>query len=496
MANFLAGLQSRAHASDKACKRAQAGPKAKAVGLCAGAVGLDALRGPLVAAAAAPAAPSQPPYADSVPFGPPLDALLAAAGPLVGAEQARDLRQLSSDAAHARSCLEPVELLRAARLLAASAAASLSGEAAAAAAVPAGAARGAIADDHGQVLALLHSSVAVARALLSLQAALLRHRAECFPWGFRRPLLDGLLEWASLARAAQAAQWCAVHYGDAAGGCWGSPGAARPKGAPIRPADGGPLELLRAIAELIAGTGPYGAGRCGDAGASEAAADGQLPSVQPDNLGRTGVFDNHEWLRRTSKKKRLMAQVLREILAGAGPVQEDPGDGGVPVLLDLGAGAGGYAAFLNRTGLVRHLDLSEPLPRRGAPEPAAWVLCLEVRLYAVFCCSNLGSLVGHALVLSWAPPEKCGLGWGHLNCRDPPAVEGLLSSIAGLVKDEEGTLRLRAAAELPWLRGGVLMLRRGREPEARGAPRVVQHLPLPSLCRRRCPLPFHHTVLP
>jgi len=154
-----------------------------------------------------------------------------------------------------------------------------------------------------------------------------------------------------------------------------------------------------------------------------------------------------------------------------------------PRVLDLGAGGGGYAEHLNRTGLVAaqafdatpsverltggsvlQLDLAAGGP---LPAPGAWALCLEVAEHvpaerAELLARTLGRLALRALVVSWARPEGCGLGWGHRNCLAPDDVVALFERCAQIRVDWPGTERLRDAASLPWTRQGVLLLRRFR----------------------------------
>lgn len=206
-----------------------------------------------------------------------------------------------------------------------------------------------------------------------------------------------------------------------------------------------------------------------------------------DNLGDHGVFDSFELLRRDTFNgwfvdQGLIAQVLREVVADC-PPSVDPTDAELVRVLDLGAGSGAYADFMNRTGLVaahaydaipdaakltagrvQHLNLAWPLSKQKTPDPAAWVLCLEVAEHVPprdgdTLVRNLGALASRALVISWAAPEKCGLGWGHLNCLPSETVAARFAQLTGLQLDEAGTARLRRSARISWIQSGVLLFR-------------------------------------
>merc|ERR1712113_441542 len=110
------------------------------------------------------------------------------------------------------------------------------------------------------------------------------------------------------------------------------------------------------------------------------------------------------------------------------------------------------------------------------------VLCLEVseRIAedrTVTFARNLGALAQRALVVSWAAPEKCGLGWGHVNCRSRDEVIALLETHTKLKIDVPGTDRLRRAAQISWIRDNVLLFRQHQATAACRGQHAFQQMP-------------------
>ena len=186
-------------------------------------------------------------------------------------------------------------------------------------------------------------------------------------------------------------------------------------------------------------------------------------------------------------------------------------------VIDLGAGGGHYAAHFNKTGLISarafdapvnlltiektQADLADELGRFTYPTSVAYldagkallsapsasalstptsafprsdlVFCIEVAEHVeasqleVFL-ANLDYLGRRGMVLSWAS-EKCGLGWGHVNCLEHvereagspkfgtpyASVQELIEEKTGYVLDVKETERLRAASEISWIQNSV-----------------------------------------
>lgn len=187
-----------------------------------------------------------------------------------------------------------------------------------------------------------------------------------------------------------------------------------------------------------------------------------------------GRFSTMEVLRRDTFEewtadKGLLRGLLRHVF---------PKDA---VVADLGAGTGHYARWLNETGLVTAVAFDGApdieLVSRGAVATANlgrelrlwrtfdWALCLEVAehipptLTRVFL-RNLEALATTGVILSWATPDA--LGMGHANPKREEEVLQLVALHAGSLRyDPVLTMRLRAAATVPYIRNTVMVLKKG-----------------------------------
>eukprot|EP00747_Dinoflagellata_sp_TGD_P209574 gnl/TRDRNA2_/TRDRNA2_82957_c0_seq1.p1 gnl/TRDRNA2_/TRDRNA2_82957_c0~~gnl/TRDRNA2_/TRDRNA2_82957_c0_seq1.p1 ORF type:complete len:526 (+),score=91.38 gnl/TRDRNA2_/TRDRNA2_82957_c0_seq1:55-1578(+) len=148
-------------------------------------------------------------------------------------------------------------------------------------------------------------------------------------------------------------------------------------------------------------------------------------------------------------------------------------------VLDLGAGSGQYAKWLNDTGLftayafdgspdielvtkgaVLGADLGRPLDLWRKFD---WALCLEVAEHVPpeltqQLLQNIDKHVNEGVVLSWARPGPEGVSF--INPRTEAEVASLVRASTGLFVNEELTNKLRGAASLQHLRDTVLVLTR------------------------------------
>jgi cyclopropane fatty-acyl-phospholipid synthase-like methyltransferase len=149
-------------------------------------------------------------------------------------------------------------------------------------------------------------------------------------------------------------------------------------------------------------------------------------------------------------------------------------------LLELGAGMGCYSRYFFESkllpgiaslegasnigeltnGFVSYADLT----RKDITKPWGkfdWVLCLEVvehipSKFEDVVLDNIVHSATEGIVLSWAVPEQPGNG--HVNLRDNAYVVNAMET-RGLTYDSNLTESLRAAADLVWFKGSLMIFR-------------------------------------
>eukprot|EP00397_Hematodinium_sp_SG-2012_P018189 GEMP01018622.1.p1 GENE.GEMP01018622.1~~GEMP01018622.1.p1 ORF type:complete len:543 (+),score=122.54 GEMP01018622.1:81-1709(+) len=207
-----------------------------------------------------------------------------------------------------------------------------------------------------------------------------------------------------------------------------------------------------------------------------------------DNLGAHGTFDVLDILRRDTfdgwwTDYGVIGIFLQLVVAD----NRAPG----ATVLDIGAGGGHYSTFLNRTGLVtafavdaaggedelqrytgskvQFFDAQEPVVNSPyASRQFDYILCLEVAEHIkpdkthIFV-RNLDLLGKRGLVLSWAQEESCGLGWGHVNCRNTEDVIFLMEKSTSYRVDLDITAHLRAKSQISWIAKTVLYFSKPQE---------------------------------
>jgi SAM-dependent methyltransferase len=147
-------------------------------------------------------------------------------------------------------------------------------------------------------------------------------------------------------------------------------------------------------------------------------------------------------------------------------------------VLELGAGIGRYADYIQQTGRVgavtafdgvadivsrtngrvQHANLAEPHDFGSFD----WVMSLEVgeHIPAEFAEVFLDNITKHAkkgVLLSWAVPNQ--IGTGHVNNQPNEVVIDWMRS-SGFHYDECAALFLRASATLGWFRNTIMVFRR------------------------------------
>ena len=153
-------------------------------------------------------------------------------------------------------------------------------------------------------------------------------------------------------------------------------------------------------------------------------------------------------------------------------------------VMELGAGMGCYTYHLqsrgvsiraydgspsiaNRTnGLVHTADLSQKM---SLGKPADWVACIEVAehvppQYEGALISNLQEHNRKGILLSWSslkPPH----GNGHVNPRSEQWVIARFAEL-GYTVDVKASRQLRQAAQLPWFKSDLFVMRRS-SPQSR-----------------------------
>eukprot|EP00397_Hematodinium_sp_SG-2012_P033463 GEMP01035758.1.p1 GENE.GEMP01035758.1~~GEMP01035758.1.p1 ORF type:complete len:398 (+),score=104.30 GEMP01035758.1:724-1917(+) len=204
-----------------------------------------------------------------------------------------------------------------------------------------------------------------------------------------------------------------------------------------------------------------------------------------DNLGAHGTFDVLDILRRDTfdgwwTDYGVIGIFLQLVVAD----NRAPG----ATVLDIG---GHYSTFLNRTGLVtafavdaaggedelqrytgskvQFFDAQEPVVNSPyASRQFDYILCLEVAEHIkpdkthIFV-RNLDLLGKRGLVLSWAQEESCGLGWGHVNCRNTEDVIFLMEKSTSYRVDLDITAHLRAKSQISWIAKTVLYFSKPQE---------------------------------
>lgn len=189
-------------------------------------------------------------------------------------------------------------------------------------------------------------------------------------------------------------------------------------------------------------------------------------------------------------------------------------------MLDIGAGGGHYSIFLNRTGLVTSFAVDAAGGKDGgemlasftgsrvqffdAQEPVGesllahrvfdTILCLEVAEHIrpertnVFV-QNLEKL-GRNLVISWAPRESCGLGWGHVNCRSEDEVIKIMEQHSSFRINWDITARFRARSEVEWIARTILYFSKHAQPQ-HSEPSQQHSAPTPLLFSGSANIPAH-----
>eukprot|EP00392_Amoebophrya_sp_AT5.2_P014789 g14950.t1 len=179
---------------------------------------------------------------------------------------------------------------------------------------------------------------------------------------------------------------------------------------------------------------------------------------------------------------------FRQVVDAGSSAHKNSGSGAVPPvakIFDFGAMDGGYARWLNDTGLfeahavegspnvdkissnVHFGDLTKDL-RDQLPEylllqdldtaPASYVLCIEVAEHippgekADAFLANLQRFARTGLIISWAPPWV--LGEGHVNTMTFEESRAKIEPL-GFRMNAEITEALRAASQLSWVKESV-----------------------------------------
>ena len=166
-------------------------------------------------------------------------------------------------------------------------------------------------------------------------------------------------------------------------------------------------------------------------------------------------------------------------------------------IVDLGAGAGSYGAFLDectpgarprwrgyegnadvesftRRGppgaFTRHLNFCNTSSATELPAPADWVMSIEVAEHLPPSCiptflGLINSTARHGVVLSWSSDHR---GRGHIS---PKYFAGVVRAMArlGFTLDMYATMWARVHAFVPWLRNGLgVYVRNGTAAAAQG----------------------------